>query len=665
MYRSSRDTLQLLPRWPLAAVGLLALIAAFLISPPPPRPALLEASSAPAAPTGLAAAPGDQSVTLSWDNPNDSSITGYEYNVNHNDTSTGNFTGWSPWTTISNSGKDTTGHTFTGLTNGREYRYHLRAVNDTGPSVGAPANGPPWFASATPTSPDPDPPTNLRVERVCDHKLKVRWHRSAGATGYDLEIGSANGKHWKRLLTNWPGNSWYATNWQKDRTYRFAVRAVNEGGTSEWVNSALSVAPPCAVDNLRAVTSTTLGQTGGSITASWDVGKRANAYHVEYGGNRIVSNHAGTSHAGTVASKGSHVVSIQSVNGNLSSQWSNITVDDWLTVSDVEATSASLNLTGHSGQWWYQADTGPDSDCQGPVAAGTSTADLTGLTVHQQYTYQAYGASGCNISDLLASITFEPSGDELEASSITATGATLTLSNHTGNWWFKETSPDTGTCTAGDADFTNELRDLIPGTEYTYKAYDVDTCEATHEGASVTFTTGGVSVSNLPHAGASESCFVGYFNGVKKCATAFTTGDAVKAPKGYTLHSVTFRSVGKNGSPNDFTIALHATNGNYPASSPVSGATLSGSDPGTAGDYTYTCSGAGCQLSADTTYYVVMSTSDTSGSNFYVWRMKLSSSETLTPSDNKWSIADNGLEGPTLTKSTHVGVFKVSATVNP
>ena len=38
MNRSTFANLQLLPRWPLAAVGLLALIAAFLISPPPPAP---------------------------------------------------------------------------------------------------------------------------------------------------------------------------------------------------------------------------------------------------------------------------------------------------------------------------------------------------------------------------------------------------------------------------------------------------------------------------------------------------------------------------------------------------------------------------------------------------------------------------------------------------
>ena len=702
----------------------------------------------PAAPTGLAATAGDQSVTLSWNNPGDDSITKYEYNVNHNATGTGNFTGWSPWTDIPNSGKDTTSHQFTGLTNGREYRYHLRAVNNTGPSVGAPADGPPWFASATPTSPDPDPPTNLRVERVCDHKLKVRWHRSAGATGYDLEIGSANGKHWKRLLTNWPGNSWYATNWQKDRTYRFAVRAVNEGGTSEWVNSALSVAPPCAVGNLRVTTSTPgegdIGASGGSITATWNAGKRANAYHLELNGTRILNAAAVTTHNWDVGIRGTNdTVSVQSVNGGMGSEWRSANVawltassvkgttatlnlaghsGDWyvkktaptpagncslagsgathdlsslapgtahsytaysdsscanamastsftttasLTVSNIAATSATLNIAGHSGNWWYDADTGPDSTCQGPVSG--SSDNLTGLTVHQQYTYTAYSATGCNSGDTLTSITFEPSGDVLKVENLTATTATLKLENHTGSWWFKETSPSTGTCTAGESDFTNDLTGLIPGTEYTYKSYDVDTCETTHEGASVDFTTGGVSVSNLGQSILTTSnCSLGKFVGVvQHCGIGFTTGSAAN---GYTLHSVTAKFADKIGSPAGFKVELRAASGNNPANTAIQNAMFSGDAPDSAGDHTYTCSGTGCSLSKDTTYFIVITTTTISDSSAYLWRSTSSTYESKVDSNNGWSIANESQVGNTVTNIT--GTFtsalmmKVAATVN-
>ena len=701
----------------------------------------------PAAPTGLAAAAGVRSVTLTWNNPGDSSITGYQYNVNHNATGTGNLTGWSPWYTIPDSGASTTSHTFTGLAGGNEYRYHLRAVNAHGPSAGAPASGPPWFVSAIVIAPPPPPaaPTNLRVERVCDHKLKVRWHRSAGAAGYDLEIGSANRKHWKRLLTNWPGNSWFATNWQKDRSYRFAVRAVNDGGASEWVDSALSVAPPCAVNNLRVVTSTPgegdLGAVGGSIAASWNAGHRASAYHLDYNGTNIVSNHANTSHSWAVDSRGSSdTVSVQSVNGGLSSPsrsasvaWltagsivgTDVTLNlaghsgDWhvkktaptpagdcstaisatshslanlahstahtytayadaacanamaattfttgagLTVSAITDNGATLTLAGHSGNWRYQADQGPDTTCSSQQTG--TTAALSGLTEHDTYTYTAYSDGNCAIA--IARITFTTTGDQLTVASITATTATLTLHNHTGDWWFQETSPATGTCTAGESDFTNNVSGLIPGTEYTYKAYSNDTCAT--EIASQTFTTGGVSVSNLGQSILTTSnCSLGKFVGVvQHCGIGFTTGSAAN---GYTLHSVTAKFADKIGSPAGFKVELRAASGNNPANTAIQNATFSGDAPDSAGDHTYTCSGTGCSLSKDTTYFIVITTTTISDSSAYLWRSTSSTYESKVDSNNGWSIANESRLGNSVTNIT--GTFtsalmmKVAATVNP
>ena len=143
----------------------------------------------PAAPAGLTARAGDGSVTLVWDDPGDSSITGYEYNVNHNATGTGNFTGWSAWTAIPNSGADTTSHTFNGLTNGREYRYHLRAVNDAGPSAAAP-NAAPWFASATPAA------ANLVVDQVTGTTATLTLSNYDGGQWYYQAVGGGNNPNW-------------------------------------------------------------------------------------------------------------------------------------------------------------------------------------------------------------------------------------------------------------------------------------------------------------------------------------------------------------------------------------------------------------------------------------------------------------------------------------
>ena len=134
--------------WTLAAAGLLAVILAAVAFAPRVRP--MEANSQPARPTGLAATAGDQSVTLSWSDPGNSTITRYEYQVNHNATDSENFAGWTQWTEIPGSDSSTTSHEFTGLTNGREYRYKVRAVNAHGESEPAPY-AEPWYVGATPT----------------------------------------------------------------------------------------------------------------------------------------------------------------------------------------------------------------------------------------------------------------------------------------------------------------------------------------------------------------------------------------------------------------------------------------------------------------------------------------------------------------------------------
>ncbi len=82
--------------------------------------------SVPGAPTGLGGTPGDQKVTLSWDNPGNTSITGYELRyskVGEN---------WSSWSNIDGATAATTSHPVTNLENGSQYRFRIRAKNDTG-----------------------------------------------------------------------------------------------------------------------------------------------------------------------------------------------------------------------------------------------------------------------------------------------------------------------------------------------------------------------------------------------------------------------------------------------------------------------------------------------------------------------------------------------------
>ena len=86
-----------------------------------------ESVSLPAAPTGFAATAGNGQVVLSWSNPSDASITGYE--LRHGKTGV---RASAAWTAIPGAGATTTTRTVAGLDNGSEYSFQLRAVNPAG-----------------------------------------------------------------------------------------------------------------------------------------------------------------------------------------------------------------------------------------------------------------------------------------------------------------------------------------------------------------------------------------------------------------------------------------------------------------------------------------------------------------------------------------------------
>ena len=104
---------------------------------------------------------------------------------------------------------------------------------------------------------------------------------------------------------------------------------------------------------------------------------------------------------------------------------------------------------------------------------------------------------------------------------------------------------------------------------------------------------------------------------------------------------VTARFLDKAGSPGDVVATLH--DGKRPdTDDDVALATLSGDNPDTAGEYTFTRYGEGCALAADATRFArFSSTNSTDNNNEYRWNTVLNGfGQTTIPSDNGWTIAD-------------------------
>ena len=101
------------PKWfSTAMLNASTTAASFVLAPQP-------AQAQPAAPTGLKAVPGDRRVTLTWDNPNNPNIAGWEFSYNP-----GGLPGWG----ITGSNASTTSYTVTGLTNGQSYGFWINYV---------------------------------------------------------------------------------------------------------------------------------------------------------------------------------------------------------------------------------------------------------------------------------------------------------------------------------------------------------------------------------------------------------------------------------------------------------------------------------------------------------------------------------------------------------
>ena len=178
----------------------------------------------------LSAMADDQEVTLSWDNPGDHGITGYQYRHQ-----TASESVWNPdWTGIPSSNANTTSHRMRPLINITAYTFEVRAVR--GLEEGR-------ASSASATTPDgpatvPNQPTSLGIHQR-EQGFNASWRRStepdkrAPVTSYQVRHRQVGTSSWRNVTVD-DCCAITVTGLTNRRHYEVEVAAVNRLGTSPW-----------------------------------------------------------------------------------------------------------------------------------------------------------------------------------------------------------------------------------------------------------------------------------------------------------------------------------------------------------------------------------------------------------------------------------------------
>ncbi len=165
-----------------------------------------------------------------------------------------------------------------------------------------------------------------------------------------------------------------------------------------------------------------------------------------------------------------------------------------LSVSNITATSAQLQIWHYSSSWWYQ-NSNAGISCTGGNLNNPKT--VTGLQPATSYSFAAFSNDTCTARITPWTAAFTTLSPTLSASSSKWDSATLTISDWNTSWWYKGTQQG-AQCTSVTAGTTTAtVTDLTDGTSYTYKAYSASTCASSAELDDVTFYTSDLDTSDI------------------------------------------------------------------------------------------------------------------------------------------------------------------------
>ena len=202
-----------------------------------------ELSEPPDKPKGLDATATHDSVTLTWDDPEDESITGYVIlrRVRVNDQG-GDFS-----ELVANTESATTTYTDNEVAASTTYTYRIKAINEHGVSERSR-----WYHIDTPAPPVPDKPTGLEAT-ASNGQVVLTWDdpEDESITGYVIlrrvRVNDTGGDFSELVANTGSAATTYTDNEvAASTTYTYRIKAINEHGTSErsrWYHIDTPAAP--------------------------------------------------------------------------------------------------------------------------------------------------------------------------------------------------------------------------------------------------------------------------------------------------------------------------------------------------------------------------------------------------------------------------------------
>ena len=654
-------------RWAWPPALLLALAGLVILLSPSPA----VAQSPPATPGDITVTRADGTLTASWN----AVATATKYHVTYSSDGGGS---WAAAPCGANCASPTV---TIGVDNGNSYIVAARAGNEHGWSGWRNSPSTPPYQAVTP----PDTPSSVSVTRT-DGALNADWPDADRATGYHVTYSSNSGQSWSLAAYDHAQSDIVIGGADNAKSYVVAVRALNSGGGSGWRNSpqAGPYTPPTPTPT-PAPTPTptpvpteppdtpaqvTISRGNGTMTISWPAVDTASGYTVLASSVRDAEwrtqaeNHQGTSITVTgVYNQQSYHAAVRAENSAGNSEYRvSAAADPYSSTAGDKPDSVILTRSHRklSARWqsgWsatkyhvtYSSDGGQSWSLAAfshPAGKGNTVIEITGVDNAKSYMVGVRGRNKHGGSGWINSNTIGPLNVSLAVSSVTAMTAAMTLSNHDGDWHYKADAAPDDSCSAAQSEGTVNLAGLTPGTTYTYAAYEDSGCTnllATAEA----FTTGSVvTVSNLDEDTGGYTYPVGRVDGPQKNvmvrhSTHFTTGENAD---GYTLNQVTVSLDAAQGSPTGLTAKVYTGVASGVYNVPDSMVkNLGKKTPTSNGDVTWSCA-AGCDLSADTTYHLVLEAdAPASGNHHYTWVTAFSYDEVNEPEDADWAIGNRGL----------------------